>query len=120
MSPSVPPVRSVEQCMNALAAANVVRSARAVLRKKIAAGHMSIYDVIVDVPEEVAGVPIVKILSWAPRIGHVKAQRLLTGAEIPNPNKALGTMTERHKKNLIATMRNGTTGVGVVEDYVAA
>ena len=94
------PGRSLEQRRQALARANAVRVARAKLKKDLAAGNADLAPLIVKPPEYAATAKVVDLLVSLPRIGQVKAHRILNRARIA-PTKTLGGLTSRQRGELL-------------------
>ena len=94
------PGRSLEQRRQALARANAVRTARAKLKKDLAAGNADLAPLIVNPPEYAATAKVVDLLVSLPRIGQVKAHQILNRARIA-PTKTLGGLTSRQRGELL-------------------
>jgi hypothetical protein len=92
--------RSHEQRRQALARANAVRTARAKLKKDLAAGNADLAPLIVNPPEFAASAKVVDLLVSLPKIGQVRAQQILGRARIA-PSKTLGGLTSRQRGELV-------------------
>lgn len=86
------PERSLDQRMAALERANEIRSHRAELKRKLAAGAVR-WDSLVADPL-CNSMKIVDVLMALPKVGRVKAYRALTRCDI-SPSKTLAGMTDR-------------------------
>lgn len=93
------PARSLEQRMEALLKANEVRSYRAVLKRDLKAGRVSLLDVIAAPPEEVDTAKVLDLLMASPKIGRVKAMKLL-GQVKASPSKTVGGLSRRQRVEL--------------------
>jgi hypothetical protein len=96
--------RSREQRLRALRLANEIRSARAQLKKDLASGKIELAQVLARPPECVRTARVRDVLLALPRIGLVKAGRILADCGIA-PTKTLGGLTERTE--LINRIRDG-------------
>ena len=76
------PSRSLDQRMEALSRANHIRVRRAQLKRDLKAGRVRIGDLIADPPDEVLTAKVYDMLVAVPRLGRVKATRLLTQCRI--------------------------------------
>jgi hypothetical protein len=98
------PERSLRQRMDALSYANTVRVYRANFKRDLKAGRRKLVEVLIDPPEMIEGAKIIDLLLATPKIGRVKADKLLRRAHI-SPSKTVGGMTERQRNELIALYR---------------
>jgi hypothetical protein len=96
---------SVDQAqhLRALEHANRVRLARAGMKRRIAAGDLSAAEVILSCPWEAESMSISDVLMSQRRWGRARARRLLTSIAIPE-NKRVGTLTERQRAIVAATL----------------
>ncbi len=94
------------QHMSALDHANRVRLARAALKRRVAAGKVSVADVVMDCPWEVESMSISNLLMSQKRWGHARARRLLLMIAIPE-NKRIGTLTDRQRMVIAEMLRAG-------------
>jgi hypothetical protein len=91
------------QRMRALHVANVVRTGRADLKRRVAAGKLDAADVILSCPSEARTMVIQDLLMAQPRWGQVRSTRLL--AAIPlSERKTIGSMTERQCRVVAALL----------------
>ena len=98
------PGRSREQRLRALRLANEIRSARAQLKKELASGKIELAQILAQPPEYVRTARVRDLLLALPKIGSVKAGRILADCGIA-PTKTLGGLTERQRTELISRFR---------------
>ncbi len=91
------------QHLQALEHANRVRLARAEMKRRIAAGDLPAAEVIMDCPWEAESMSISDVLMSQKRWGRARCRRLLTSIAIPE-NKRVGTLTERQRAVVAATL----------------
>lgn len=103
-----PPDRSLAQRMDALAYANEIRSARALLRRDLKAGRASIVAVLKDPPSCIESMKVFDLLIAVPKVGRVKVTKLLSGCRI-SPSKTIGGLTQRQLDELGWHLRRGVT-----------
>ena len=89
------------QHLRALEHANRVRLARADLKRRIAAGQMSVPAVVLESPWEARSMELSELLMSQKRWGRERCRRLLLALSIPE-NKQVGTLTERQREALAA------------------
>lgn len=94
---------SDSQHMKALAKANEVRLARASLKRQIAAGELSVAEVLADFPPEAEGMTVSELLSSQRRWGRTRSRKLLSRLDLTE-NKRIGTLTERQMTLLTAAL----------------
>lgn len=108
MSPSEPtsvtPIRTLEQRLDALRRANEIRSRRARLKKDLKKGTVEIDQILSSPPEFIRTAKVVDILMAVPNCGKVKSAKLLNHCRI-SPNKTVGGLSERQRRELIALFR---------------
>jgi hypothetical protein len=92
--------RSLEHRVIALRQANQVRSARAKLKQDLRAGKVRLEQILATPADYLASAEVFDLLVAAPKIGPVKASRLLTIARI-SPSKTVGDLSERQRTHLI-------------------
>jgi hypothetical protein len=97
------PARSREQRRRALEQANEVRSARATLKKELASGTIELAPLLADPPTWLRTAQLRDILLAVPKIGAVKADRLLAHCRIAH-SKTLGGLTDRQRGELISRL----------------
>ena len=98
------PGRSREQRLRALEQANEVRSARAKLKRQLAAGEIELAQLLAQPPACVRTARVRDLLLVLPKIGSVKAARILAHCGIAH-SKTLGGLTERQRGELINFFR---------------
>jgi len=98
-------ITSVEapQHMRALERANLVRLARAELKRAIARGDMDASEVIRECPWETESMTISELLTSQRRWGRTRARKFLMPLSL-NENKQLGTLTSRQRNLLSAEL----------------
>ena len=94
------PVRSLDQRMEALARANVIRVRRAQLKKDLKSGDVSIEQILKSPPEFVSTAKVFDMLMAVPKFGRVKAARLLNQCRI-SQSKTVGGLSDRQRQELI-------------------
>lgn len=94
------PGRSREQRLHALRLANEIRSARAQLKKDLASGKIELAQILAQPPECVRTARVRDVLLALPKIGSVKAGRILADCGIAH-SKTLGGLTDRQRAELI-------------------
>lgn len=110
------PARSTAQRADALAKANVIRSARALLKVALKARGVAALAELLRDPDSVAralvdGAPagyvdtmrVSAALEATASIGHVKASRLLRQANVA-PSKTVGGLSRRQRLELVALL----------------
>jgi hypothetical protein len=89
------------QHMQALQRANEVRLARAELKRKVGEGTITVGDIILTCPWEVASMTIAELLTSQRRWGTTRCSKFLQGIGMPE-TKTVGSMTERQRSVLAA------------------
>ena len=84
------------QRLKALERANRVRSARAQLKRRIAAGELMVADVVLSSRWEIESMPIGEILISQPHWGQGRCRGFLAGLGL-RETKTLGSMTARQR-----------------------
>lgn len=105
MAPATTIASSVEapQHMRALERANLVRLARAELKRSIARGDTEASDVVRECPWETESMTIAELLTSQRRWGRTRARKFLMPLAL-NENKQLGTLTARQRQLLSAEL----------------
>gem|GEM_PF-738982 len=93
-----------QQHLRALARANEVRIARARLKRMIAAGTLTVSEVLEDTPPEAYSMELGDLLLSQRRWGQMRVRRLLSQLGI-SERKQLGSLTDRQRGLLIGTLR---------------
>jgi hypothetical protein len=86
--------------MEALRRANEIRSLRAELKKELKAGRTTVSAVVADPPDYVLTAKVFDMLLATPKLGKVKATRLLNQCRI-SQGKTIGGLSERQRGELI-------------------
>jgi hypothetical protein len=97
-----------DQHLRALEYANRVRLARARMKRRIAAGELSVAEVILTCPWQAHSMSISDLLMSQKRWGRTRCRRLLVSLGVPE-NKQVGTLTERQRLALAAVLAAKTT-----------
>jgi hypothetical protein len=107
----VVPERSLEQCMEALRLANVIRAFRANWKKEVKLGQREILEplhTIAEAEEDAETLwDTMKVLDYLlgiPKVGRTKANKVLTQTRI-SPSKTLGGLTSRQREELEVQLR---------------
>jgi hypothetical protein len=90
--------------MDALSTANEVRSRRAQLKRDLRARRVSIAALVLDPPTYVQTAKVFDILLALPKVGRVKATKILDGCRI-SPSKTFGGLSERQRAELAGRLR---------------
>ena len=98
------PGRSREQRLRALEQANQVRSARARLKQELASGKLELAQIVADPPACVRTARVRDLLLVLPKIGAVRAGRILGQCGIAH-SKTLAGLTDRQRRELINLFR---------------
>ena len=93
-----------EQYMQALAQANVIRCWRAELKKDIRRGRTPAVGVLESPPRQAQTMRVLDLLLAMPKVGRVKANRMLRSAGV-SPSATLGGLSERQRAGLLALVR---------------
>jgi hypothetical protein len=97
------PERSLQQRMAALENANRIRIARAKLKMDVKAGEKSVMDLIAEPPEYIHSMKLFNLLLSAPKIGRVKANKILNYCRI-SPSKTVGGLSDRQRKEILSLL----------------
>jgi hypothetical protein len=97
------PARSHEQRMQALERANRTRTARAELKRHVRAGRLSASEVLVNPPQYAETMRVLDLLLAIPKIGRVKAMRMLNRHSVA-PSKTIGGLSARQRGALLAAL----------------
>jgi len=100
-SPAQAPLRSLDQRMEALKRANDIRVRRAQLKKDLKDGRAQIEAVLLDPPDWVETAKVFDMLMAVPKLGRVKAARLLNSCRI-SQSKTVGGLSERQRAELVS------------------
>jgi hypothetical protein len=97
------------QHMRALERANLVRLARAELKRSIARGDADPSEVVRDCPWETESMTIAELLTSQRRWGRTRARKFLMPLSL-NENKQLGTLTSRQRRLLATELASRSAG----------
>ncbi|TMM07781.1 MAG: hypothetical protein E6G02_00625 [Actinobacteria bacterium] len=100
-TPAQAPLRSLDQRMEALKRANDIRVRRAQLKKDLKDGRAQIEEILLDPPEWVETAKVFDMLMAVPKLGRVKAARLLNSCRI-SQSKTVGGLSERQRAELVS------------------
>lgn len=89
--------------MAALKHANEIRGYRAELKRHIKTGRRSAHDVLEEPPEMVETMKVLDLLLAAPKVGRVKANKILQLARV-SPSKTIGGLSERQRLELVSML----------------
>jgi hypothetical protein len=98
------PGRSRERRLRALEQANEVRTARAELKRELASGKIELAAILADPPSCARTARVRDLLVVLPRIGSVRAGRILGHCGIAH-SKTLGGLSDRQRGELINLFR---------------
>ncbi|HEX2702056.1 MAG TPA: hypothetical protein VHM72_01310 [Solirubrobacteraceae bacterium] len=98
------------QHMQALQRANLVRLARAEIKRRIAVGELAAADVVRSNSWEVQTMAVAELLMSQRRWGHTRARRFLAGIPMAE-TKTIGSMTTRQRDTL-ATLLSAAAAPG--------
>ena len=99
------PERSLNQRMDALQKANVIRTRRAQLKRDLKAGRVSIHTLLLEPPEYLETAKVLDMLLAVPKYGRVKANRVLQTCRI-SPSKTIGGLSARQRAELVGLLRS--------------
>src|SRR5471032_2265675 len=94
---------SEPQRLRALERANVIRLARAALKRSIALGDVSAAEVILQCPDAESSWPIGDLLMSQRRWGSTRCRKFLNRNHIVE-TKPLGTLTDRQRRMLASSL----------------
>jgi hypothetical protein len=94
------PSRSLDQRLDALDRANRIRVQRAQLKRELKSGQTSFDRILLDPPDYVLTAKVYDMLLSVPRLGRVRAGRLLTQCRISQA-KTIGGLSERQRGELV-------------------
>ena len=102
-STGLTPERSLDQRKQALKRANEVRSKRAALKRDLKAGRVKIQTLLLDPPEHLLTAKVIDMLLAVPKVGRVKANRVLKSCRV-SPSKTFAGLSERQRKEIVTYM----------------
>jgi hypothetical protein len=94
------------QRVQALDRANQVRSARALLKRRIASGDLTAAEVILSHPWQIDRMPIAELLISQRQWGMRRCHQFLLGVTLQE-SKTIGSMTERQRIAVAALLTSG-------------
>jgi hypothetical protein len=106
------------QRLRALERGHRVRSARARLKREIAAGELTAAEVILSPGREIEGMPIAGVLVSQRRWGEDRCRGFLAGLGMSEA-KTIGSMTERQRIATAAVLRHSHATSNRPEDRTA-
>jgi hypothetical protein len=101
---ATPPARSYQQRVAALRNANRIRTYRAQLKRDLHGGRIDLYEILEPpIDPDLETMRVLELLLAVPKIGRVKANKLLQRTYI-SPSKTLGGMTHRQRVKLLVEL----------------
>lgn len=100
------PERSLEQRRAALATANRIRTKRATLKRDLKAGRTSradLAELMLEPPAWLSTAKILTVIRAVPKVGPVKANKLLVQARV-SPSKSVDGLSLRQRAELISLL----------------
>lgn len=94
------PDRSLQQRREALARANRVRAYRARLKVEMKRGERSLRPLLLSPPAELVSMRVFDLLVAVPKVGRVKAGRVLRQAGV-SPSRTVGGLSARQRSELL-------------------
>lgn len=98
------PERSLLQRRKALVKANVIRTQRAVAKKDLKAGRLSIHDLLLEPPTWMETMKVFDLMLAAPKYGRTKVNKILMQCRI-SPSKTVGGLSQRQRTELVSMLR---------------
>jgi hypothetical protein len=101
------PERSLRQRKDALERANYIRSWRAELKHDLHEGGVApgiVADLIASPRPEIESMKVFALLMALPKVGRVKAQKMLQRYHI-SPSKTVGGLSDRQRQILVTALR---------------
>jgi hypothetical protein len=98
------PERSLQQRMDALQRANLIRMRRAQLKRDLKAGRHTIQDLLLEPPDFVETAKVFDMLLAVPKYGRVKVNKVLQQCRI-SPSKTIGGLSQRQRTELVSMLR---------------
>lgn len=95
------PERSFTQRMEALRAANDIRSRRAQLKRDLKAGRANIAELVLEPPEYIQTAKLYELMLACPKWGRVKVGKVFNFCHI-SPSKTIGGLSERQRREVAA------------------
>lgn len=98
------PDRSLTQRMDALERANEVRTKRAQLKRNLKSGRITFHSIILNPPPFVETMKLIDLILEIPKIGRVKANKVLATCRI-SPSKTIGGLSDRQREEIVGMLR---------------
>lgn len=98
------PDRSLQQRMDALKNANLIRTTRAEFKRDLKAGRTEVSGYILDPPEWMLTMHLFDLMISVPKLGRVKVNRILSQCRI-SPSKTVGGLSERQRGEVVSYLR---------------
>lgn len=99
------PVRSVEQQVEALGKANLVRTQRSQLKMQVNGGSIKVADLLRDPPQYIHSMKVFDLLMAVRGVGKVKVDKILRKHTI-SPSKTVDGLSPRQRAELIRETYN--------------
>lgn len=109
LAPVAAPERSLQQRLDALARGNEIRSYRAQVKRDLKAGRRTFVGELEEVDERMATMKVVDLLLAVPKVGRVKAMKVLNRERI-SPSKTVGGLSSRQRLALVAALGGRASG----------
>lgn len=114
------PRETHQQRMEALRIANEVRTRRSILKRDLAERRVLVSEVLLDEPHpDIAGMRIGDIVRAVPRVGQLKANRVLGRCNIA-PSVPLELLSQRRREVLLEHLADFVPTAPVYPEAVAA
>jgi hypothetical protein len=94
----------LQQRLDALGRANIVRKQRAQLKRDLKARKVEIRDILTDPPPWVGTMKVAALLLAVPVFGHAKVNKILNRCGV-SPSKTVAGLNDRQRRDLIAALR---------------
>ena len=108
----VVPRRTLDQRLEALKEANRIRTARSRVKGLLSEGVLELADVISNPMPELQSMKLIELVCAAPKLGRVKAARLLNITRISH-HKTVGGLSSRQRQELVKALTvNHPAGAG--------
>lgn len=97
------PERTTARQMEALKKANEIRTARAQWKRDVKVYAKDPLDVLAEPPAEFKTMKLFDVLMAMPKVGRVKANRLLWACRI-SPSKTVGGLSQRQRLEIVSLL----------------
>ncbi len=101
---SAAPERSLNQRMDALARANLIRTERARLKRELKAGRYHDPHAAAKPPEYIETAKVFDMMLAVPKYGRVKVNKILAHCRVA-PSKTIGGLSDRQRSELVSLLR---------------